>query len=200
MADSRDSIDWRNAKPSSVQSALDGASGQKNAGMVGRPTSSVPTNKTPGGLPDGAKAAGVFVKDTRPDDDGQPPLPCLEGPCRHFTEIGQVQGVVEGYEHVRRYQYCERLTEETTTMTLHELNIRYCTRYAPPWWRWCGWRQRLRSAPYMIRRARRTHTDLRGFDWALSAVRRAMDTVGLAEPLGIKPMPIGLVDTPHEED
>ena len=178
MADSS-SFDWRKASPSELSEVVDRE----------------PKVETPQPQQINTGAQGpVYVRDIRPQDEEQPPLPCLEGPCKFFTEIGQVQGVVEGHEHLRRYQYCERLMEETTTMTLQELTIRYCSRYAPPLWKWSGWRQKLRSAPYQMRAARKAYFAPKISIRILATIRKLLDVLRLSEKLKLKPTPQELSD------
>jgi len=96
------------------------------------------------------------------------------GPCRHYSAIGQVLGVVEGREHIKEYRYCKVLEECAGTMTLQELTIRYCTNYAPPWLSIAGWQQRLRDAPLQMKSARKFHYRPKRLVTVLYWVNRAL--------------------------
>ena len=119
----------------------------------------VAQTSNPSMTPEGGQ---VQIEDTRPDDDGKPPIPCVVGPCRYFQEIAQVEGSIGApgrkIETRRLFRYCHKLQEDPGTMVLNEITIRYCSRYAPPIWSAGGWVQRLRMAPLQMRGAKLAHT------------------------------------------
>ena len=129
----------------------------------------------PSKLMPGVVTAGAVATDIRPEDDGRAALPCLMGPCRYYSTIGQVLGVVSGTEHIKEYRYCKLLSEFSGTMTLQELTIRFCTDYAPPWWSLSGWWQRLRMAPLQIESASKFHYKAKGLVTILFWLNRVLD-------------------------
>lgn len=87
-------------------------------------------------------------------DEG-PRLCCLAGPCGHYVELAQVSRVINGVEHRTIYRYCRLLAEESGTMPLRELTIRFCTGYSPSVTSLDGWRQRLRMSEMQMKSVRK---------------------------------------------
>lgn len=150
MADSQNQSDWMSDALTDV--SLDELAPPQPYGE------SVPADGSQGPLqhaPPRPVAADIITT-----KDDLPRIPCTEGPCRHFVEIAQVQGVVEGVEHRRLYRFCRLVDEEFGTMRVDELVLRGCTAFDPPTLSPRGWLQKINSSTYHIAAGRRHHYDI----------------------------------------